>query len=360
MAKKKDESTIVSPVDLAISALEKAYGKGIVLYASDPTIVRDVPVISTGSIGLDFKLGCGGLPRGKIVEIYGPPGSGKTTLALQTLARAQQSGCIVAYIDAEHALDMKYAENLGIIQENLLLSQPDYGEQALEILDVLIRSNAIDAIVIDSVAALVPKAELEGEMGDVHIGLQARLMSQSMRKIAGITRRSNTLVIFINQTRSKIGYMAVGDTTSGGIALKFYASIRIDIRRIGEIKVGEEILGNRTKVKIVKNRLAPPFRECEFNIIYGKGVDKNMELFELGLSYKLIEKNGSWFSYKGQSIGQGATAAAEAIGRLPRLQEEVLKQLYGEEEDPTPANSMQELPGPDMDASPGETEQLSR
>jgi recombination protein RecA len=289
----------------ALSQIEKQFGKGTVMRMGDKTSDA-VEAISTGSLGLDIALGIGGLPRGRIVEIYGPESSGKTTLTLQVIAAAQRAGGTAAFVDAEHALDPTYAEKLGVDVENLLVSQPDTGEQALEITDMLVRSGAVDIVVVDSVAALTPKAEIEGEMGDSHVGLQARLMSQALRKLTGNIKRSNCLVIFINQIRMKIGVMfGSPETTTGGNALKFYASVRLDIRRVGSVKRGDEVIGSETRVKVVKNKMAPPFRQADFEILYGEGTSREGEIIELGVAQNLIEKSGAWYSYKGERIGQG-------------------------------------------------------
>ncbi|MBI3145526.1 MAG: recombinase RecA [Pseudogulbenkiania sp.] len=290
----------------ALAQIEKQFGKGSIMRMSDNQITENLQVVSTGSLGLDLALGVGGLPRGRVVEIYGPESSGKTTLCLQVVAEAQKLGGTCAYIDAENALDPSYAQKLGVKVEDLLISQPDTGEQALEICDMLVRSSGVDVIVVDSVAALVPKAEIEGEMGDSHVGLQARLMSQALRKLTGNIKRTNTLVIFINQIRMKIGVMfGSPETTTGGNALKFYASVRLDIRRIGGIKKGEEIIGNETRVKVVKNKVSPPFKQAGFDILYGEGISREGEIVELGVEHGFVEKSGAWYSYNGQKIGQG-------------------------------------------------------
>ncbi len=290
----------------ALSQIERQFGKGSVMRMGDSTVARDIEAISTGSLGLDIALGIGGLPKGRIVEIYGPESSGKTTLTLQVIAECQKLGGTAAFIDAEHALDPSYAQKLGVNVDELLVSQPDTGEQALEITDMLVRSGAVDVIIVDSVAALTPKAEIEGEMGDSHVGLQARLMSQALRKLTANIKRSNTLVIFINQIRMKIGVMfGSPETTTGGNALKFYASVRLDIRRIGSIKKGEEILGSETRVKVVKNKVAPPFKVTEFDILYNEGISRESEIINLAVQLNLIEKSGAWYSYKGEKIGQG-------------------------------------------------------
>ncbi len=290
----------------ALGQIEKQFGKGAVMRMGDAGAARDIAAVSTGSIGLDVALGIGGLPRGRVIEIYGPESSGKTTLTLHAIAEMQKQGGTAAFVDAEHALDPVYAEKLGVDIDDLLVSQPDTGEQALEITDMLVRSGAVDIVVVDSVAALTPKAEIEGDMGDSHMGLQARLMSQALRKLTANIKRSNTLVIFINQIRMKIGVMFGNpETTTGGNALKFYASVRLDIRRIGAIKKGDEILGNETRVKVVKNKVAPPFKQVEFDILYGEGISREGELIDLGVSQNLVEKSGAWYSYNGTRIGQG-------------------------------------------------------
>ena len=290
----------------ALSQIERQFGKGAIMRMGDASVVRDIEVVSTGSLGLDLALGVGGLPRGRVMEIYGPESSGKTTLTLEVIARTQRDGGTAAFIDAEHALDPQYAERIGVDVDELLVSQPDTGEQALEIADMIVRSGAVDVVVIDSVAALTPKAELEGEMGDSHVGLQARLMSQALRKLTANIKRSNTLVIFINQIRMKIGVMfGSPETTTGGNALKFYSSVRLDIRRIGAIKRRDEVIGNHTRIKVVKNKVAPPFKQVEFDILYGEGISREGELIDLGVQNGLIEKSGAWYSYRGERIGQG-------------------------------------------------------
>ena len=290
----------------ALSQIEKQFGKGSVMRMGDIGAARNIDVVSTGSLGLDIALGVGGVPRGRVVEIYGPESSGKTTLTLQIVAEAQKLGGTAAFVDAEHALDPVYAENLGVSMDELLVSQPDTGEQALEITDMLVRSGAVDVVVVDSVAALTPKAEIEGEMGDSHVGLQARLMSQALRKLTANIKRTNCIVIFINQIRMKIGVMfGSPETTTGGNALKFYASVRLDIRRTGAIKKGDEVIGNETKVKVVKNKVAPPFRQAHFEILYGQGISREGEIIDLGVQQGIVEKSGAWYSYNGQRIGQG-------------------------------------------------------
>ncbi len=308
----------------ALSQIEKQFGKGSVMKLGDHDVVRDIDVVSTGSLGLDIALGVGGLPRGRVVEIYGPESSGKTTLTLQVIAEMQRIGGVAAFIDAEHALDPQYAQKLGVDVPELLISQPDTGEQALEIADMLVRSGSVDIVVIDSVAALTPKAEIEGEMGDSHMGLHARLMSQALRKLTANIKRSNTLVIFINQIRMKIGVMFGNpETTTGGNALKFYASVRLDIRRIGSIKKGEEVIGSETRVKVVKNKVAPPFREALFDILYGEGISREGEIIELGVNHKIVDKSGAWYAYNGDKIGQGKDNAREYLKENPAIAQEI-------------------------------------
>jgi recombination protein RecA len=309
-----DEKERARALDLALGQIEKQFGKGSILRLGSKDAIVPVSVISTGSISLDAALGVGGLPRGRVIEIFGPESSGKTTIALQVIAEAQKKGGIAAFIDVEHALDPVYAKKLGVDIDNLLVSQPDYGEQALEITNTLTGSGQIDVLVVDSVAALVPKAELDGEMGDSHMGVQARLMSQALRKLTGVVSKSRTCLIFINQIREKIGVMFGNpETTTGGRALKFYASVRLDIRRIAAIKDGDAVVGNRTKVKVVKNKVASPFREAEFDLIYGEGVSKEGDLLDLGVAQNIVEKSGSWFSYKGDRIGQGRETARQFL-----------------------------------------------
>ncbi len=308
----------------ALTQIEKQFGKGSVMRMGDGGVVRDVPVISTGSLALDIALGIGGLPRGRVVEIYGPESSGKTTLTLQVIAEAQRAGGTCAFVDAEHALDPGYAQKLGVNVDDLLVSQPDTGEQALEITDMLVRSSAVDVVVVDSVAALTPKAEIEGEMGDSHMGLQARLMSQALRKLTANIKRSNTMVIFINQIRMKIGVMFGNpETTTGGNALKFYSSVRLDIRRIGAIKVGDEVIGNETRVKVVKNKMAPPFKQAEFEIRYGTGISRESEILDLGVKLDLVEKSGAWYSYNGERIGQGKDNARQFLVDNPKTAKDI-------------------------------------
>lgn len=308
----------------ALGQIEKQFGKGSVMKMGDGSAIRDIDVVSTGSLGLDIALGIGGLPRGRVVEIYGPESSGKTTLTLHVVAEMQKLGGTAAFIDAEHALDPSYAEKLGVNVDELLVSQPDTGEQALEITDMLVRSAAVDVIVIDSVAALTPKAEIEGDMGDSHMGLQARLMSQALRKLTANIQRSNTLVIFINQIRHKIGVMfGSPETTTGGNALKFYASVRLDIRRIGAIKKGDEILGNETRVKVVKNKVAPPFKQVQFDLLYGEGISREGEIIDLGVAHDIVDKAGAWYSYNGDRIGQGKDNVRNYLKEHPEMAKDI-------------------------------------
>ncbi len=318
----------IKAIDLAVSQIEKQFGKGAIMKLGEGGIISDIAVIPTGSINLDIALGIGGVPRGRVIEIYGPESSGKTTLALHIVAEAQKQGGMGAYIDAEHALDLSYAKRLGVSSDDLLISQPDHGEQALEITDTLVRSGAIDVIVIDSVAALVPRAEIEGEMGDSHMGLQARLMSQALRKLTATIARSHTLVIFINQIRMKIGVMFGNpETTPGGNALKFYASLRLDIRRIGAIKDGDTIVGGRTRVKVVKNKLAPPFKEAEFDLLYGTGISREGEIVDLGSGMGVVEKSGAWYSFNNERIGQGRESAKEFLRQHPETARELMARI---------------------------------
>ncbi|HJU28186.1 MAG TPA: recombinase RecA [Candidatus Binataceae bacterium] len=315
-------------LDLALSQIEKQFGKGSIMKLGEQAIETDIAVVPTGSIGLDLALGVGGLPRGRVIEIYGPESSGKTTLALECIAEAQKRGGIGAFIDAEHALDAGYARKLGVSVEDLLISQPDNGEQALEIAETLVQSGAIDILVIDSVAALVPRAEIEGEMGEPQMGLQARLMSQALRKLTSVIARSRTIVVFINQIRMKIGVMFGNpETTTGGNALKFYSSVRIDIRRIGTIKSANEVIGSRTKVKVVKNKVAPPFREAEFDILYGSGISKEGELVDMAAEHNIVEKLGAWYSYNGERIGQGRENARDFLKANPSIADEIESRL---------------------------------
>ena len=304
-------------LDAALKSIDKAFGKGTLVRLGDKQ-VEPIDAISTGSVGLDIALGIGGVPKGRIIEVYGPESSGKTTLTLHIIAECQKAGGICAFVDAEHALDVKYASNLGVDTDNLYVSQPDFGEQALDIVETLAKSGAIDLIVVDSVAALTPKNEIEGDMGDQHVGLQARLMSQALRKLAGVVHKMNTTVIFINQIRMKIGVMFGNpETTTGGNALKFYASVRLDIRRVGSIKEGDEVIGNETRVKVVKNKVAPPFRQVDFQILYGEGISKESELIDLGVKHKLISKAGAWYAYENEKIGQGKTNAMKWLKENP-------------------------------------------
>ncbi len=308
----------------ALSQIEKQFGKGSVMRMGDGSAIGNVEAISTGSLGLDIALGIGGVPKGRVVEIYGPESSGKTTLTLHVVAESQKSGGTAAFVDAEHALDPLYAEKLGVNMDDLLVSQPDTGEQALEITDMLVRSGAVDVVVVDSVAALTPKAEIEGEMGDTHVGLQARLMSQALRKLTANIKRSNCLVIFINQIRMKIGVMfGSPETTTGGNALKFYSSVRLDIRRTGAIKKGEEVIGNETRVKVVKNKVAPPFKQCNFEILYGEGISREGEIIELGVKHDIVDKSGSWYSYNGDRIGQGKDNVRGFLKENPDIAQDI-------------------------------------
>ncbi len=328
-------------LDAAVGQIEKQFGKGSIMRLGANNIIAPVEVISTGAISIDYALGIGGVPRGRVIEIFGPESSGKTTLALQVIAEAQRKGGMAAFVDAEHALDAAYAKKLGVDLDNLLVSQPDNGEQALEIVEVIIRSNSVDVVVVDSVAALVPRAEIEGEMGDAQMGLQARLMSQALRKLTGAVSKSKTSLIFINQLREKIGVMFGNpETTTGGRALKFYSSVRIDIRRIGAIKDGENVVGGRTRVKIVKNKMAPPFREAEFDIMYGEGVSREGDLIDIAVEHKIIEKSGAWFAYGGERLGQGRenvkTYLKENVDLRSAIEEKVRKALGMTKETPEP------------------------
>src|SRR5829696_4640806 len=319
-------------IDIAVSQIEKQFGKGSIMRLGQRNAIAPIEAISTGSISIDYALGIGGLPRGRVIEVFGPESSGKTTLALQVIAEAQKGGGMAAFVDAEHALDAQYAQKLGIELENLLVSQPDNGEQALEIVEVLVRSNSVDVVVVDSVAALVPRAEIEGEMGEAQMGLQARLMSQALRKLTGVVSKSKTCLIFINQLREKIGVMFGNpETTTGGRALKFYSSVRIDIRRIGAIKDGDVVVGGRTRVKIVKNKVAPPFREAEFDVMYGEGISKEGDLLDLAVEKRIIEKSGSWFAYSGERLGQGRENAKQFLRDNPAtcktIEEKVRREL---------------------------------
>ncbi|HZA51455.1 MAG TPA: recombinase RecA [Myxococcaceae bacterium] len=339
-------------IELALSAVERQFGKGSIMrLGNDEPLVRDIQAISTGAISLDIALGVGGVPRGRIIEVYGPESSGKTTLCLHVVAEAQKKGGICGYIDAEHALDVGYARKLGVRTDDLLLSQPDTGEQALEIAEMLVRSGAIDVLVIDSVAALVPKAELEGEMGDAHMGVQARLMSQALRKLTGTIAKSQTCVVFINQIRMKIGVMFGNpETTTGGNALKFYASQRLDIRRIGAIKNGEQVVGSRTRVKVVKNKVAPPFKEVEFDIMYGTGISREGDVIDLGAQEGIVEKSGAWYAFKGERIGQGRENAKQYLVEHPEVTREIEQKLlekYGVAKTPVAVAAVEERETPE-------------
>ena len=324
----KTDSSKEKAVDLAVTQIERQYGKGSIMKLGADAMPGEMPVISTGSLSLDLALGVGGLPKGRVVEIYGPESSGKTTLALHVVSESQKNGGIAAFIDAEHALDVHYAKRLGVNTDDLLISQPDTGEQALEIAEILIRSGAVDVIVIDSVAALVPKAEIEGDMGDAHMGLQARLMSQALRKLTATISKSNTILIFVNQIRMKIGVMFGNpETTTGGNALKFYASVRLDIRRIASIKQGQEVVGSRTKVRVVKNKVAPPFREVEFDLIHGEGISKEGDILDLAVEKNLVEKSGTWYAYQGQRIGQGRENARQFLKENAKVLEQMEKEI---------------------------------
>jgi recombination protein RecA len=324
----KTDTSREKAVDLAVSQIERQYGKGAIMKWGAGTLPGEIPIISTGSLSLDLALGVGGLPKGRVVEIFGPEASGKTTLALHVVAEAQKKGGIAAFIDAEHALDIKYASRLGVKIDELLISQPDTGEQALEITEILVRSGGVDVIVIDSVAALVPKAEIEGEMGDAHMGLQARLMSQALRKLTATISKSHTIVVFVNQIRMKIGVMFGNpETTTGGNALKFYSSVRLDIRRIASIKQGQDVIGSRTKVRIVKNKVAPPFKEVEFDLIYGEGISREGDILDLAAEKNIVEKSGTWYAYGGQRIGQGRENAKQFLKENPDILEGMEKEI---------------------------------
>jgi recombination protein RecA len=318
-------------LDIAVGQIEKQFGKGSIMRLGQRGAIAPVEIISTGSISIDYALGVGGLPRGRVIEIFGPESSGKTTLALQVIAEAQRAGGMAAFVDAEHALDAQYAQKLGVDLENLLVSQPDNGEQALEITEVLIRSNSVDVVVVDSVAALVPKAEIDGEMGEAQMGLQARLMSQALRKLTGVVSKSKTTLVFINQLREKIGVMFGNpETTTGGRALKFYASVRIDIRRIASIKDGDQVIGGRTRVKVVKNKVAPPFREAEFDIMYGEGISREGDLIDLAVEKRIVEKSGAWFAYSGERLGQGRENAKQFLKENPDIRRTIEERVRRE------------------------------
>ncbi len=332
MADDRNDRERLKAIEMAVGQIEKQFGKGSIMRLGQKDVVAQIPAISTGAVSLDYALGIGGMPRGRVIEIFGPESSGKTTLALQVIAEAQKSGGMAAFVDAEHALDAQYAKKLGVDLENLLVSQPDNGEQALEIVEVLVRSGGVDVVVVDSVAALVPRAEIEGEMGEAQMGLQARLMSQALRKLTGIVSKSKTCLIFINQLREKIGVMFGNpETTTGGRALKFYASVRVDIRRIGAIKDGDTVVGGRTRVKIVKNKVAPPFREAEFDVMYGEGISREGDLLDLAVDRKIVEKSGTWFAFAGDRLGQGRENVKQFLKDNPAtfklIEEKVRKEL---------------------------------
>lgn len=327
-AETKVDSSKGKAVELAVTQIERQYGKGAIMKLGADAILGEIPIISTGSLSLDLALGVGGLPKGRVVEIFGPEASGKTTLALHVVSEAQKKGGVAAFIDAEHALDVKYAQKLGVKIDDLLISQPDTGEQALEITEILVRSGAVDVIVVDSVAALVPKAEIEGDMGDAHMGLQARLMSQALRKLTATISKSNTIVVFVNQIRMKIGIMFGNpETTTGGNALKFYSSVRLDIRRIGAIKQGQDVIGSRTRVRVVKNKVAPPFKEVEFDLIHGEGISREGDVLDLAAEKNIVEKSGTWYTYDGQRIGQGRENAKQFLKENPKVLDQMEKEL---------------------------------
>ena len=324
----KTDTSKGKAVELAVTQIEKQYGKGAIMRMGEDAMPGEIPTISTGSLSLDLALGVGGLPKGRVIEIYGPEASGKTTLALHVIAEAQKAGGIAAFIDAEHALDVHYAKRLGVKIDDLLISQPDTGEQALEIAEILVRSAAVDVIVVDSVAALVPKAEIEGEMGDAHMGLQARLMSQALRKLTATISKSNSMIVFVNQIRMKIGIMFGNpETTTGGNALKFYSSIRLDVRRIASIKQGQDVIGSRTKVRIVKNKVSPPFKEVEFDLIHGEGISREGDVLDLAVDKNMIEKSGTWYAYQGQRIGQGRENAKQFLKENPKILEQMEREI---------------------------------
>jgi recombination protein RecA len=332
MADDRNDRERLKAIEMAVGQIEKQFGKGSIMRLGQKDAVAQIPAISTGAVSLDYALGIGGMPRGRVIEIFGPESSGKTTLALQVIAEAQKTGGMAAFVDAEHALDAQYAKKLGVDLENLLVSQPDNGEQALEIVEVLVRSGGVDVVVVDSVAALVPRAEIEGEMGEAQMGLQARLMSQALRKLTGIVSKSKTCLIFINQLREKIGVMFGNpETTTGGRALKFYASVRVDIRRIGAIKDGDQVVGGRTRVKVVKNKVAPPFREAEFDVMYGEGISREGDLLDLAVDRKIVEKSGTWFAFSGERLGQGRENVKQFLKDNPAtfksIEEKVRKEL---------------------------------